>query len=85
MMDALTWCGCSNTADRLSTTGNACDVPWRFHYGQLNRTGMSYQTCMFGLLLANRFPLRSDREKLYAQSALFDAWFKNHHIFYSAD
>jgi hypothetical protein len=72
-----TFQSCQNSvlADRISIIGNACMLPWRLLSNRLNRAEFSYSTCIFALLLANRFPLADDwRKAIYAANSFTD-WF----------
>lgn len=62
-------------SDRISIVGNACLLPWRLNSNLLNDAQFSYSTCIFALLLANRFPKSEDRRKAIYSTNSFTEWF----------
>lgn len=66
----------SVTADRLAILGNSLWLPWRLRSTVLDQLDYSYNTCVFALLWANRYPKRETRQLWYDDGEFLGEWFE---------
>ncbi|KAJ4369223.1 hypothetical protein N0V83_006308 [Neocucurbitaria cava] len=73
---AMAMCGCKITSDQVTIYGNIFKLPRRLDSNRLNDSKFWLPTCVFALMLANRFPEEEDRKRLYQdEESVLQYWF----------